>query len=75
MNQPQERRRALIASLRQRFLLAEASGDAQIKQALFQEAAALNLPPDLWHGQESGPEARPEEPEAEPVEPINGDPD
>ncbi|MEI8249738.1 MAG: hypothetical protein WCF98_01045 [Synechococcus sp. ELA057] len=45
------RRAALINSLRQRFAKAEARGDAATKQALFQEAAALNLPPELWHGQ------------------------
>ena len=44
-----DRRRALIASLRQRFTQADARGDAETKQALFQEAAALNLPPELWH--------------------------
>ena len=42
------RREALIASLRQRFALAEARGDAEAKQALFKEAVYLNLPPELW---------------------------
>ena len=42
------RREALIASLRQRFALAEARGDADAKQALFKEAVYLNLPPELW---------------------------
>jgi hypothetical protein len=42
------RREALIASLRQRFALAEAQGDADAKQALFKEAVYLNLPPELW---------------------------
>ena len=38
------RREALIASLRQRFALA----DAEAKQALFKEAVYLNLLPELW---------------------------
>jgi hypothetical protein len=42
------RREALIASLRQRFALAQSRGDAEAKQALFREAAYLNLAPDLW---------------------------
>jgi hypothetical protein len=42
------RRETLIASLRQRFALAEARGDAEAKQALFKEAVYLNLPPELW---------------------------
>jgi hypothetical protein len=42
------RREALIASLHQRFALAEAQGDAEAKQALFKEAVYLNLPPELW---------------------------
>ena len=42
------RREALIASLHQRFALAEARGDAEAKQALFKEAVYLNLPPELW---------------------------
>jgi hypothetical protein len=42
------RREALIASLRKRFALAQARGDAEAKQALFKEAVYLNLPPDLW---------------------------
>ena len=42
------RREALIASLRQRFALAQARGDAAAKQALFKEAVYLNLPPELW---------------------------
>ena len=42
------RREALIASLRQRYLLAQARGDAAAKQALFREAVYLNLPPELW---------------------------
>lgn len=42
------RREALIASLRQRFALARARGDAEAKQALFKEAVYLNLPPELW---------------------------
>ena len=42
------RREALIASLRQRFALAQARGDAEAKQALFKEAVYLNLPPELW---------------------------
>jgi hypothetical protein len=46
------RRAALIASLRQRFAAAEASGDAEAKQALFREAVYLNLPPQLWQGGE-----------------------
>jgi hypothetical protein len=50
------RRQALIASLRQRFAAAEARADARAKQALFQEAVALNLPPALW--QEPPPPSR-----------------
>ena len=46
-------RAALAASLRLRFQLAEGNGDAAAKQALFQEAAYLNLPPRLWQGSES----------------------
>jgi hypothetical protein len=42
------RRDTLIASLRLRFALAEARGDADAKQALFKEAVYLNLPPELW---------------------------
>jgi len=42
------RRETLIASLRQRFALADARGDAEAKQALFKEAVYLNLPPELW---------------------------
>jgi hypothetical protein len=42
------RRKALIASLHQRFAIAEARGDAEAKQALFKEAVYLNLPPELW---------------------------
>jgi hypothetical protein len=42
------RREALITSLRQRFALAQARGDAGAKQALFKEAVYLNLPPELW---------------------------
>lgn len=42
------RREALIASLHQRFALAQARGDAEAKQALFKEAVYLNLPPELW---------------------------
>jgi hypothetical protein len=49
--QEQDRRAALIASLRQRFARAQAAGDAAMKQALFREAAALNLPPDLWQAE------------------------
>lgn len=45
---PDPRRAALIASLQQRFADAEASGDAEAKQALFREAVYLNLPPQLW---------------------------
>jgi len=44
------RRAALIASLQQRYADAEASGDAEAKQALFREAVYLNLPPQLWQG-------------------------
>jgi hypothetical protein len=47
------RRAALIASLQQRFAVAEASGDAAAKQALFREAVYLNLPPQLWQGGDS----------------------
>ena len=47
---PDPRREALIASLRQRFAMAESRGDAQAKQALFKEAVYLNLPPELWQG-------------------------
>lgn len=50
------RRNALIASLRQRFAAAEARADARLKQALFEEAVALNLPPALW--QEPPPSSR-----------------
>jgi hypothetical protein len=39
---------ALITSLRQRFALAQARGDAGAKQALFKEAVYLNLPLELW---------------------------
>ena len=42
------RRDALITSLRERFALAEARGDAEAKQALFREAVYLGLPPELW---------------------------
>ena len=42
------RRAALIASLQQRYANAEASGDAEAKQALFREAVYLNIPPQLW---------------------------
>jgi hypothetical protein len=42
------RRAALIASLQQRYADAEASGDAEAKQALFREAVYLNLAPQLW---------------------------
>ena len=42
------RREALITSLRDRFALAEARGDAEAKQALFREAVYLGLPPELW---------------------------
>jgi hypothetical protein len=42
------RRAALIASLQQRYADAEASGDAEAKQALFREAVYLNIPPQLW---------------------------
>jgi len=42
------RREALIASLRQRFALAEARGDAVAKQALFKEAVYLNISQELW---------------------------
>ena len=42
------RLKALIASLHQRFAIAEARGDAEAKQALFKEAVYLNLPPELW---------------------------
>jgi hypothetical protein len=42
------RREALIASLHQRFALAQARGDAEAKQALFREAVYLNLQPELW---------------------------
>ena len=42
------RREALITSLRQRFALAQARGDAGAKQALFKEAVYLNLPLELW---------------------------
>jgi len=45
---PDPRRAALIASLQQRYADAEASGDAEAKQALFREAVYLNLPPQLW---------------------------
>jgi hypothetical protein len=45
---PDPRREALINSLRQRFALAQARGDANAKQALFKEAVYLNLPPELW---------------------------
>ena len=47
---PDPRRAALIASLQQRYEDAEASGDAEAKQALFREAVYLNLPPQLWQG-------------------------
>jgi hypothetical protein len=47
---PDPRRAALIASLQQRYADAEASGDAEAKQALFREAVYLNLPPQLWQG-------------------------
>jgi len=50
---PDRRRAALIASLQQRFADAEASGDAEAKQALFREAVYLNLPPQLWQGGDS----------------------
>jgi hypothetical protein len=42
------RREALISSLRHRFAIAQARGDAAAKQALFKEAVYLNLPPELW---------------------------
>lgn len=58
------RREALIASLRQRFAAAEARADARLKQALFQEALALNLPPALW--QEPPPPVASEPGEARP---------
>jgi hypothetical protein len=45
------RRAALIASLQQRYADAEASGDAEAKQALFREAVYLNLPPQLWQNE------------------------
>jgi hypothetical protein len=45
---PDRRRQTLIASLRERFALAQSQGDAQAKQALFREAVYLNLPPELW---------------------------
>jgi hypothetical protein len=45
---PDPRRAALIASLQQRYADAEASGDAEAKQALFREAVYLNIPPQLW---------------------------
>ena len=45
---PDPRRAALIASLQQRYAAAEASGDAEAKQALFREAVYLNIPPQLW---------------------------
>jgi len=48
MSAADPRREALIASLRMRFALAEARGDAEAKQALFKEAVYLNLPPELW---------------------------
>jgi hypothetical protein len=48
---PDPRRAALIASLQQRFADAEASGDAETKQALFREAVYLNLPPQLWQNE------------------------
>ena len=48
------RREALIASLRQRFALAQARGDAEAKQALFREAVYLNLPPELWQEPPAG---------------------
>ena len=47
------RRAALIASLQQRYADAEASGDAEAKQALFREAVYLNLAPQLWQGGDS----------------------
>ena len=47
---PDPRRAALIASLQQRYADAEASGDAEAKQALFREAVYLNLAPQLWQG-------------------------
>jgi hypothetical protein len=50
---PDPRRAALIASLQQRYADAEASGDAEAKQALFREAVYLNLPPQLWQGGDS----------------------
>jgi hypothetical protein len=37
---------ALIASMRRRFAEAQARGDEETKQALFREAAYLNLPPE-----------------------------
>jgi len=43
-----QRREALITSLRHRFAVAQARGDAEAKQALFKEAVYLNLPPELW---------------------------
>ena len=51
------RRSSLITSLRQRFLIAQARNDAAAKQALFQEAAYLNIAPELW--QPSGAEPAP----------------
>ena len=50
------RRQALLASLRQRYRQALARGDAPARQALFQEAVYLDLPPRLWQ-EEEGPGA------------------
>ena len=42
------RKRRLVASLQQRFRLAEESRDARAKQALFREAVYLGIQPQLF---------------------------
>jgi len=45
---PDARRRQLIASLQQRFRLAEERRDSRAKQALFREAIYLGIQPQLF---------------------------
>ena len=42
------RKRRLVASLQQRFRLAEENRDARAKQALFREAVYLGIQPQLF---------------------------
>jgi hypothetical protein len=45
------RQQALVLSLRQRYEVARARGDAEAKRALFREAVYLGIQPELLEGE------------------------